>query len=127
MKYILKIVGWIIIASVIVLIGVADAGFDLTTLNAQVQHHEAILDNHEARITNNEKDIQVLQDTNHTAPALDRVVVKEVAEPATTAPATAAPTTSQTVEAASTPTPTPNLQPTQYNEHGQPTVQQYPN
>lgn len=44
----------------------------------EVERHGQILENHEGRITNAESDIKAVQENTGTAPAKDRVVVKEV-------------------------------------------------
>lgn len=56
--------------------------FDLPGLNRQVQRHQEVLDNHEARIDNLENDTKVLQYNTGTAPAPDPVIVPIVPQPA---------------------------------------------
>lgn len=62
-----------------------------TDLPIQVQHQQAELDNHEARITNTEKDVQDLQANTNTPSSPEHVDVPEVVTPAATEPP-AAPT-----------------------------------
>lgn len=52
---------------------VASSEFNLSGLNTQVQHQAQVLDNHEARITNLEKDTKVLQENTNTPPAPEHV------------------------------------------------------
>lgn len=52
--------------------------FDLPALNQQVQHHEDVLNNHEARIENLENDTQAIQEQTGATPSPDRVVVPAV-------------------------------------------------
>lgn len=83
----------------------ASSALDVPGLNQQVQ-------NHEARITNNEKDIKALQDNTSTQPAPERVVVPAKPDPMVESltqaypPAVENPATSQVVpEVPNTPDP----------------------
>lgn len=78
------------------------AEFDLPGLNQQVQRQGEQIDNHEARITNNENDISDLQDNTSTPPRSSRVDVPSV----TTPPAEPLPASSETE-----PTPQPEPEP----------------
>ncbi len=80
MKTVLRYIIWFMIVILILVIGVADAGFDLPALNAQVQTQQVTLANHEARITNNENDIKSLQDNTNTPPA-EHVIVTPAPQP----------------------------------------------
>lgn len=117
MRHFIQYAGWFIIAVVLILVGLADATFDLPALNAQVQVHEAKIENHEARITNNEKDIETLQSNTNTPPAPDKVIVQQAPASETTQPAPVAPEP--------TPTPTPIPQTTPYGTNpyiGEPVI-----
>lgn len=78
----------------------ATGGFDLDGLNQQVQKQGEELDNHEARITNTENDVNDLQQKTGTAPSQNRQTVPSVTTPAP-APSTATP--------APAPAPTPTV------------------
>lgn len=52
----------------------------------EVKHQGQVLDNHEDRITNTEKDVSDLQNNTQTAPNSTRTVVREVTTPSPTEP-----------------------------------------
>ena len=87
MKYNLSVKKIIIAVATLSVIG----GFTSSALNAptteatdeppivkEVERQGEVLENHEGRITNAENDVKALQDNTSTAPATERVVVKEV-------------------------------------------------
>ena len=73
----------------------------------EVERHAEVLDNHEDRITNVEKDVSAVQESTGTAPSTDRVEVREVRVPA---PSESTPPT-PTPSPAPTPSPSPAPQP----------------
>lgn len=54
----------------------------LDTVIRQNEHQDQVLDNHEDRITNSEKDIVSLQSNTSTPPSTEKVIVREVQVPA---------------------------------------------
>lgn len=62
----------------------ASASFDMTSLDNQVQNHQAVLDNLKPRVNNAEKDIKALQDNTNTSPAANAEAVPAVPTPAPT-------------------------------------------
>ena len=69
----------------------ANSTFDLPGLGQQVQHQGEVLDNHEARITNNESAIVTLQGAVPAATAPVKVDVPVVSQAPVVAPVTPAP------------------------------------
>jgi hypothetical protein len=68
----------------------AKSAFDGDGLSAKVENQQQQLDNHEARISNTEKDVTTLQANTNTTPAASKVEVPVVKPVAVTAPAAAA-------------------------------------
>jgi len=60
---------------------VAQSTFDLPGLNQQVQHHEEVLQNHEARLNNLENDTKQIQTVTKIQPAPDPQPVPAVTTP----------------------------------------------
>lgn len=87
---VLAVTGWLAVPHK------SHADFDLPGLNQQVQ-------NHEARITNAESNIQQLQQSTNTPPAASPVPVPPPPSPSPSQPATSTQPTTQTVQ----PNPTP--------------------
>lgn len=56
-------------------------GADTSPLVQEVQHQGEVLNNHEDRITNTEKDVSDLQNKTSTSPSSDRAVVRNVTTP----------------------------------------------
>jgi hypothetical protein len=73
----------------------------------EVEHQGEVLDNHEDRIDNLEKDVTVLQDNTSAPTSTERVTVREVTKPSATQPLESSftPGQSQTPSNQSQPTP----------------------